>query len=164
MRISQSAVALSSSYLFEQEASLQEKTSSKTANRGILTARNRSASRILDRLPQVVVDRVSISGDAIRESRSTYSHSLSSQSCVCGAHDNETADFSQQEMVEKIVSTVVKQDLSSLSLTALGGELNSAADSPFSGQIRSAKTTVSWIAPQAISSRNRWPLLPGDRY
>ncbi|MCG8551897.1 MAG: hypothetical protein MI799_15960 [Desulfobacterales bacterium] len=142
MRISQSAVALSSSYLFEQEASLREKTSSKTATRGLLTSRNRSASRIRDRLPQVMVDRVSISGAAIRESRSAYSHSLSSQSCVCGAHENDTADFSRQEMVEKIVSTVVKQEVSSLSLTALGGEPQFATDSPFSGQIRSEKNTV----------------------
>nr|WP_320191051.1 hypothetical protein [uncultured Desulfobacter sp.] len=142
MKIAQSTVALSSAYNFEQEDTLQEKTSSKTTSAGISSSRNIRAPQIDDRLPQVVVDRVSIAGEAIRESRSTYTHSLSSQSCICVAHENETADFSQQEMVEKIVSTVVKEDVSSLSLTALGAEPQSVTDSPFSGQARSAKTTI----------------------
>ncbi|WP_320044153.1 hypothetical protein [uncultured Desulfobacter sp.] len=142
MKITQSTVALSSAYTFEQEDTLQEKTSSKTASTGISSSRNIRVPQIDDRLPRVVVDRVSIAGEAIRESRSTYTHSLSSQSCICVAHENETADFSQQEMVEKIVSTVVKQDISSLNLTVLGAEPTSVTDSPFSGQDRSAKTTI----------------------
>ncbi|WP_020589468.1 VCBS repeat-containing protein [Desulfobacter curvatus] len=142
MKISQSAVALSSSYMFEQEAALQEKTSSKTATAGILPSRNRAASKIHDRLPLMVVDRVSISGAAIRETSTAYSHSLSLQSSVWGAGENEAANFSQQEMVEKLVSTVVKEQVSSLSLTDLGTGQPSGSDNLSPGQRPSAKTTI----------------------
>jgi len=144
MKISQSSVGLSSSYMLEQEDTLQEKKSSRTTTAGILSSkRNRVASEIAAGLPLVMVDRVSISGGAIRETSNEYSHSLSSQSSVWGADDNEAANFSQQEMVEKLVSTVVKEQVSSLSLEALGTVQQSGTASLFSGQIRSAKTTVS---------------------
>jgi hypothetical protein len=144
MKISQSAVALSSSYLFEQEDSLQEKASSKRSSLGILSsARNRAASQTNVGLPLVAVDRVSLSGDATRETRTTYSHSLSSQSSVLVADKEETVNFSQQEMVESLISTVTKEQVSSLSLTALGTGRRFGTDSLFSGQARSANTTIS---------------------
>jgi len=138
MKISQSAVALSSSYRFEQEDSLQEKTSSKRSSMGILSSRRkRSAFQKNIALPLVVVDRVTLSGDATRETRTAYSHSLSSQSSVLAADKKEVVNFSQQEMVERLVSTVTQEQVSSLSLTALGN------DGISSGQSRSAKTTIS---------------------
>jgi len=129
--------------MFEQEDSLQEKTSSRTTGSGRSLAKlNRTASQIDDGPPLVVVDRVNISGAATRETRTAYSHSLSSHSCVCVADENETANFSQQEMVEKLVSTVVKEQVSSLSLTALGAGRQSGTDNLSSGHLRSAKTTI----------------------
>lgn len=143
MKISQSAVALSSAYLFEQEDSLREKTSSKKAVKGLLLSnRDRRTSQIYDRLPGVVVDRVSISGTALRQTSTTYNQSLSSQSCACRADKNETADFSRQEMVEKLVSSVLKEEVSSLNRTTLGRAGKFGADNLSSGQVRSAKTTI----------------------
>lgn len=143
MKISQSSVGLSSFYMLEQEDTLQEKTSSRTTTAGILSSkRNRVVSELAASLPLVMVDRVSISGAAIRETSTEYSHSLSSQSSVWVADENEAANFSQQEMVEKLVSTVVKEQVSSLSLAALGTVQQSGTDSLSSGQIRSAKTTI----------------------
>lgn len=138
MKISQSAVALSSSYMFEQEDSLQEKTSSKRSYLGRLSStRKRSAFQKNVGLPLVVVDRVTLSGDATRETRTAYSHSLSSQSSVFVADTEEAVNFSQEEMVERLVSAVTKEQVASLSLTALGtGGLSS-------GQTRGAKTTIS---------------------
>lgn len=144
MKISQSSVGLSSFYMLEQEDTLKEKTSSRTTTAGILSSkRNRVASEIAAGLPLVMVDRVSISGGAIRETSNEYSHSLSSQSSVWGIDDNDAVNFSQQEMVEKLVSTVVKEQVSSLSLEALGTVQQSGTARLFSGQIGSAKTTVS---------------------
>ncbi len=137
MKISQSAVALSSSYLFEQEDALREKTSSKRSSMGIFSpTRNRSAFNKNTGLPLMVVDRVTLSGEATRETRTAYSHSLLSQSTVLVADKKEAVNFSQQEMVERLVSTVTQEQVSSLSLTALG------ADGFSSGQTRSAKTTI----------------------
>lgn len=138
MKISQSAVALSSSYQFEQEDSLQEKTSSKRSSMGSLSSRRRrSAFQKNIALPLVVVDRVTLSGDVTRETRTAYGHSLSSQSSVFDTDKKESVNFSQQEMVERLVSTVTQEKVSSLSLTALGS--NGLA----SEQTRSAKTTIS---------------------
>jgi hypothetical protein len=144
MKISQSAVALSSSYMFEQEDSLQEKASSKrVTNRVLSPTRNRSAFQNDAGLPQVVVDRVSLSGDATRETRTAYSHLLSSQSSVFVADTKEAVNFSQQEMIESLVSTVTKEQVSSLSLTALGTGRRFRTNGLFSGQTRSANTTIS---------------------
>lgn len=143
MKILQSSVGVSSFYMLEQEDTLKEKTSSRTTTAGILSStRNRAVSEIAASQPLVMVDRVSISGAATRETSTEYSHSLSSQSSVWVADENEAVNFSQQEMVEKLVSTVVKEQVSSLSLAALGTVQQSGTDSLSSGQIRSAKTTI----------------------
>ena len=87
---------------------------------GILSPRrNRSTFQKNAGLPLVVVDRVTLSGDATREDRTAYSHSLASQSSVFVADKKETVDFTQEEMVERLVSTVTQEQVSSLSLTAL---------------------------------------------
>ena len=142
MKISQSSVGLSSFYMLEQEDAFQEKTSSKITTAGILSSkRNGTASEANTILP-LVVDRVSISGAAIQETSTEYSHFLSSQSRVRGADENEAVNFSQQEMVEKLVSTVVKEQVSSLSLTAQGTMRQTGTDSRSSGQAGTAKTAI----------------------
>ena len=143
MKISQSSAALSSYYTLEQEDSLQEKTSSRTTSSSVLSSkRNSGLSTADDGLPRAVVDRVSISGASIAQTRTEYSHSLSSQSSVSIAGTNETLDYSQQEMVEKLVASVVKEQVSSVSLAALGTASPSGAGSTASEQAGSAKTTI----------------------
>ena len=149
MKISQSIVGLSSSYLLEQEdTTTREKTSSRTTTaRTLSSRRNSTASETDDALPRMVVDRVSISGTAIGEICTEYSHSLSSQSSVCSGDKNKETEFSQQEMVEKLVSTLVSEQVSAISLTASGAVqqlgTNTISSEQASGQIRSAKTTIS---------------------
>ena len=142
MKISQSSVGLSSFYMLEQEDAFQEKTSSKTTTAGILSSKRNGTVSEADNSLSLVVDRVSISGAAIRETSTEYSHSLSSQSSVRGADENEAVNFSQQEMVEKLVSTVVKEQVSSLSLTAQGTMRQTGTDSRSSGQAGTAKTAI----------------------
>ncbi len=105
---------------------------------GILSSRHkRSAFQKNIDLPLVVVDRVTLSGDITRETRTAYGHSLSSQSSMFDADKKESVNFSRQEMVERLVSNVTQEKVSSLSLTAIG------SDGISSGQTRSAKTTIS---------------------
>lgn len=142
MKISQSGVGLSSSYMFEQEEKLQEKTSSKTSPPGRFSSKRNRGFQNNNRLPMVMVDRVSISGTAIKESTTEYGHALSSQSSVRIADSNETIDFSQQEMVEKLVSNVVKEQISSINLTALGTGQQAGTDRLSSKPAGAAKTTI----------------------
>lgn len=143
MKISQSGVGLSSSYTFEQEEKLQEKRSSTTTSQGRFSSKRNRGFQNNNGQPLVMVDRVSISGAAIRESTTEYGHALSSQSNVRIADSNETVDFSQQEMVEKLVSNVVKEQISSINLTALGPGQQVGTDRISSKPAGAAKTTMS---------------------
>jgi len=142
MKISQSSVGMSSSHMLEQEERRQESASSKATLAGIRSARrNGMVSGTRTRL-SLVGDRVSISRAVVRETSTEYSHFLSSQSSVRGAGENGAADFSRQEMVEKLVSTVVNEQVSSLRLTPPGPVRQSGTRSLFGGLAATATATI----------------------
>ncbi len=109
MKILQSYVSLSSYYNFEEKDLLQEETSSRTLSKNSTALTLNNGSGLADSsggIPLVWADQVSISATALAETRSEYSHGISSESRVSTVDGEPTSMFSQEEVVEKLVSSV----------------------------------------------------------
>ena len=110
MKISQSTVAMSSYNAFEQEELFKEQTSSRVysvVSRPRPARSNTAPNQIIDHSRGLTLDRVNLSTAAIKKNKSLYSQAFSSRSRVSGTGSQTTAQFSQKEVVEKMVETVV---------------------------------------------------------
>ncbi len=144
MKISQSTIDMSSSYIFEEEYQLQEQTTTKTS----VSGRKTRLSGALQDIPTILMDRVSLFQSGTQQTTSGYSHLFSSGSQVTGADGQEISAFSQEQAVEKLVSSIFGIQVSARILR--DGDSIALGNSTGSGYSLSHPYSVTGVSTMAL--------------